>query len=288
MSKIGDPVRSLPASTTTTAELEQDNSAKNAPVQDQASSTRTATTAETQAKKSEVGLYGSVKKQELSAACSRQLKTDAEVRQLYAKIFPALKEGVAKAGLDVNGNSCNVAAGMLKNALDKQGIEGATIKEGPLHAYVEVKTKEGGTLILDPTASQFFKDGSPIDQKLQADGFIGTKQELKQMLSDNIEHFNFPTSYQFPEKKILDAFRGKQVEGISREDANQALSAFLDVADFTYFGPAKGTMGDGARKQAEWRDNGNFDTPFIDPFAGDISARLKRGYEAMEQRLNEK
>lgn len=294
MSKIGDPICVRPTAPSVAAsEVHETSDAAGKSVEEKPCSTSTATAANVaQEKRHEMRLQGSIRQKELAATSigkcpDTQLKSDAEIRQAFQKVFPALKEGIAQAGLDVNGNSCNVAAAMLKNVLDKQGIEGATIKEGPMHAYVEVKTKEGKTLILDPTASQFFKDGSPIDGKLQSEGFVGTKDELKKMISDNIEHFSFPKAFEFPQKEVLDAFRGKQVDGISREEAAQALSPFLEMADRTYFSETKGTLGDAARRQAEWRDQGNLDAPFIDSFGGNIAPRLKKGYEAMEQRLNQ-
>jgi hypothetical protein len=116
----------------------------------------------------------------------RNLKNDAEVRKFVSeKAYPVIAESLEKAGLGGTEATCNLHAGMLITALKKQGIEGAAIRFSGRHAYVEVPTKKG-TLILDPTMSQFFKEGSDIHTKLKKEGFVGTKQEFEKMLMNNI------------------------------------------------------------------------------------------------------
>lgn len=174
----------------------------------------------------------------------------------------------------------------MKAALERQGLRDVAIKEGPLHAYVEVKTKEGKTLIIDPTASQFFKDGTTIDEKLQKEGFVGTKEELKKMLHGNLEHWKFADSWPV-NQDALDVTRGKSVAGLSREDAQQVISGHLSDAERTYFGGGTETMGVTAEKIAKRCEENDFDRPFKTSSDQDIAPKLKKALEIIDQCFQE-
>jgi len=159
----------------------------------------------------------------------RSQPTAAELRELYRRrVFPAVKAAVTRYGLSVNGTSCNVAAGLAASALRELGIQGVEVKEGPQHAYVQVTTRDGQTLLIDSTASQFFRDGTAIDRRLAENGFIGTRAELRGMIRDNVQSWNFPAGMQLPGADVL--------AGVSAQDAGQALSSFFETAEDTYFG----------------------------------------------------
>jgi hypothetical protein len=259
---------------------------------------------ESATRKQESDLQASVRKEDLLAQVDKgkvktdsvnasnqipkTLKSEAELRDLYAKkAFPAVKEGFEKAGFSVNKETCNIAAGMMKNALEKQGVDGVSIRESGQHTFLEVKTKEGKKIIIDPTASQFFKDGTSVDSKLQKEGFIGTEKELKKLISDNLESWRFVPSWGQPNAEALAVVRGKNNPDIPRKDAEQNIGTYQQEAERTYFSGVQGVLGSEARKQAEWYDRGKLDEPFINLFKTNMGPSLKTAYEAMEQKLQE-
>ena len=152
------------------------------------------------------------------------------------KAFPAVKDAMEKNNVTLNGPNCNTATGMMKNALESMGVAGVTIKDTKGHAFLEVKTDDGRSIFIDPTISQFFKDGSAIDSKLHHKGFIGTKEELKQLIRDNIDQV-IPDGpvWPVPEQKVIDAYKGKNVPGITRQEAEKILSPNFDMAERWYF-----------------------------------------------------
>jgi hypothetical protein len=217
----------------------------------------------------------------------RTLRSESEIRELVLKkAFPAVKKGMESQDFSVNDRNCHIGAGLMKAALERQGLRDVAIKEGPLHAYVEVKTKEGKTLIIDPTASQFFKDGTAIDQKLQSEGFVGTKEELKKMIHGDLEHWKFADTWPV-NQDALDASRGKSVAGLSQEDAEQVISGHLSDAYRTYFGGETKTMGVTAEKIAERCENNDLDRQFKVSSGEDIAPKLKKALEIIDQSLKE-
>lgn len=218
----------------------------------------------------------------------KTLKSETELRDLYAKkAFPAVKAGFEKAGFSVNKETCNIAAGMMKNALERQGVDGVSIRESGQHTFLEVKTKEGKKIIIDPTASQFFKDGSAVDSKLQKEGFIGTEKELKKLISDNLENWRFVPAWGKPNAEALAVVRGQKHPDISQHDAEENISTYQQEAERTYFSGVQGVLGSEARKQSEWYDRGNLDEPFINLFKTNMGPSLKKAYEAMNEKLEE-
>ena len=218
-----------------------------------------------------------------------ELKSEAEIRELFnTKVFPGVKKGLTASGLSVNETNCDKAAGMTKHALEKLGVGGVEVKNGVNHTYCEVTTKEGKKLILDPTASQFFKDGTAIDTKLQKKGFVGTRDELKGTIGDNIEHWKFSSGIQIPQA-VADAARGKTVPGISQPDAAPMVNDATKEAGATYFADGRQTMGDlaqSAERQAQWYAQGNLDKPFKTALTGeDIGPKLKTAYETLDRFL---
>jgi hypothetical protein len=242
----------------------------------------------------------------------RNLPSEAALREtLTKKTFPAVLEGLKKGGFKNDKETCNIAAGMLLNALKHQGITGAKIRETPLHTYVEVPTKKG-TLILDPTASQFFKEGSPAHSRLKQEGFIGTRKELEKMIAGNLEHWKFGPGIG-PDPKALAVTRGGRNPEVHAYEADQHVNEFQEEAESRYFSgretklqhPAAHTsdklkqmkenlgpegswfLGSQAQKQAEWYDRGDLDEPFYNSFNSNMTEPLKKAYEAMEQKLQE-
>jgi hypothetical protein len=259
---------------------------------------------ETTTRKHESNFQASVRKEDLLAQVDKRkvktdsvhgtnqipktLKTETELRDLYTKkAFPAMKEGFEKGGFSVNQETCNIAAGMMKNALERQGVDGVSIRESGQHTFLEVKTKEGKKIIIDPTASQFFKDGSAIDSKLQKEGFIGTENELKKLISDNLENWRFVPAWGQPNPETLAVARGQKNSEIPRQDAEQNIGTYQQEAERTYFSGVQGVLGSEARKQSEWYDRGNLDEPFINLFKTNMGPSLKKAYEAMNQKLEE-
>jgi hypothetical protein len=219
-------------------------------------------------------------------------KSETELRDLVSKkAFPAVKDAMEKNNLTLNGPNCNTATGMMKNALEKMGVAGVTIKDTHGHAYLEVETNDGKKIFIDPTISQFFKDGSAIDSKLHHKGFIGTKEELKQLIRDNIDQWIPTDTGPVPDEKAVDAYKGKNVPGITRQEAEKILSIHFEMAERRYFGDVTTHIGDAARKQAEWYSKGNLDEPLDLPNGiwghGNSAPRLKRLYQAMEENLRQ-
>lgn len=274
-----------------------------------ASSSNVSVEQEAKSRGKESGLQASMRKQELLAQADKgetragsasvakservpfSYKSEAELRDLVSqKAFPAVKDALEKNGVTINGPHCNTATGMMKNALERMGVAGVTIKDSAYHTFLEVKTDDGKTLIIDPTISQFFKDGSAIDSKLHQKGFIGTKDELKQLIRQNIDQWNpSATDWPRPEQKVVDAYNGKYVPDLTREEAERILAPNFDMAERTHFGDVSTYMGDAARKQAEWYSKGNLDEPLHLPngFWGDGNSApgLKPLYEAMVENL---
>lgn len=113
-------------------------------------------------------------------------RSEAEIREMVQKkIMPGIHKALPKFGMDNNTASCDKAAALTKHALDKMGVRGARIVNGNQHTFVEVKTKEGKTLIIDPTIAQFVNDNNKVDKKLQKEGFVGTKEQLADLLYKN-------------------------------------------------------------------------------------------------------
>lgn len=215
---------------------------------------------------------------------NKNLKSEEEVRKLVSeKAFPAVMKGLEKGGLTKTDAICNLAAGMLVSALEKQGIEGATIRQSAQHTYVEVPTKKG-TLILDPTASQFFKEGSEIHSKLKQEGFIGTKDDLRKMIRNNVEHYKFDSNIT-PDPEALAITRGKPADYESKKMAEAQIDDLQKTAELRYFSGQKGWPGLDAIRQAEWYEKGDLNQPFINQFQHDLGPNLKTAYEAMEQLL---
>ncbi|HSE43243.1 MAG TPA: hypothetical protein VLH08_20965 [Acidobacteriota bacterium] len=214
----------------------------------------------------------------------RNLKSEEEVRKVVSeKAFPALMQGLEKAGLTKTDAICNLAASMMVSALKKQGIEGARIRQSAQHTFVEVPTKKG-TLLLDPTASQFFKEGTGIHSKLKKEGFIGTEQELKQMIRNNVEHWKFDSNIS-PDPEALAITKGKPADYESKKMAEAQIDDLQKTAELRYFSGEKGWPGQDAIRQTEWYEKGDLNKPFINQFQHDLGPSLKTAYETMEQLL---
>ena len=215
----------------------------------------------------------------------RNLKSDAEVRKFATeKAFPAIMKGLEKSGLGTTEETCNLAAGMLMTALKKQGIEGAKIRFTANHAFVEVPTKKG-TLILDPTAGQFFKEGSEIKSKLKAEGFVGTKEELKKTIRENIMDWKHESNLEF-HPNVVKVIQGERMDKESTRVAEAQIDDLAHVAELRYFsGVDYSGPGDDAIKQHEWYEKGDLDQPFINKLKSDMGPTLKTAYETMEKEL---
>lgn len=117
--------------------------------------------------------------------------SEGELRALFReKVMPGVRAGLGAMGARVSESRCELASAMTLRALEELGVKGARIVEGNGHVFVEVKTKEGKTLTLDPTLAQFTRAGSPIHRRLEREGFIGTRDELTETIHEHVHDFN--------------------------------------------------------------------------------------------------
>lgn len=122
--------------------------------------------------------------------------SEAEIREMFQKkIMPGVHKGLEAMGGNNNESRCDTASAMVQHSLNKLGVGGARIVEGDGHVFVEVKTKEGKTLLLDPTMAQFVKDGTAFDKEVRQNGWAGTKEELAETIHRNKENYHFNESY---------------------------------------------------------------------------------------------
>ena len=121
------------------------------------------------------------------------LRSDAEVRHIVRKkTMPALAKALPKFALTSNDAACDKAATLTKHALDRLGVKDARIINGHQHALVEVSTREGKTLVIDPTIAQFVRDDAASDARFRKEGFVGTKAELGDLLFKHRRELGLP------------------------------------------------------------------------------------------------
>jgi|GEM_PF-5707013 len=112
-----------------------------------------------------------------------QARSAEEIKELFrGTIMPGVVSALKTIGATVNAPNCAKASAMVRYSFEKLGVAGGRIMNGKGHAFVEVNTKDGQTLIADATISQFLRDGTPADEALEAYGFIGDRDELGEML----------------------------------------------------------------------------------------------------------
>ncbi|MFH1812187.1 MAG: hypothetical protein ABIJ09_25850 [Pseudomonadota bacterium] len=126
----------------------------------------------------------------------RPLPTQAEaLKDIKQNAMPRVLEGMKRDGESNNKSNCDVGAGRMLAELRSRGYQ-AELNQSAGHVTVRVKT-QGEDIIVDPTAAQFFKDGTAIDSTLQKKGFVGTREQLRETYVNHAEDLtaaqNVPT-----------------------------------------------------------------------------------------------
>jgi len=219
---------------------------------------------------------------------AQALPAEAEVRSLFTdRVFPAVRDAIASFGSSVDEPSCHMAAAFTRIALRNFGITNAELFEGTQHIFVKVPTREGTTLILDAAAAQFFVNQTAIDDKLQSEGFVGTEEDLAQMLIGNIENWDTHGNLGEVDPEALKVFRGAESENITQRDADTYVGTFLDQAAKPYLeqGGIRGLSG--ASKRIEQMDAGERDE-FVEQMSGkDRSEDMKRALATLHAGLED-
>ena len=138
--------------------------------------------------------------------CSEQsqptrLPTERQAAEDIKKMMPEISQAMVDGGNSPNKANCDIAAGKTLAKLREKGYDARLVSSGS-HVTVRVRT-QGKDLVVDPTMRQFFKDGSPIDNKLKKEGgFVGTESQLKATLRDNHADFE-STKFNTPSEAQL-------------------------------------------------------------------------------------
>lgn len=150
-------------------------------------------------------------------SANRTLPSESKaLADIKENVMPQILGQMKKDGVETNKAHCDGAAARALARLRESGYE-AELIGGKGHVTVRVKT-QGKDIIVDPTAAQFFKDGSAIDQKLQKKGFVGTDDQLRGMLRDNIDSME-PSA-----QKLASQGAKPTVEGMRQEILESAKS----------------------------------------------------------------
>lgn len=208
-----------------------------------------------------------------------------ELRSLYAeRIFPAIKAGVEAYPAKIDKETCNLSAGFTLSALRLLGIQGAIVREGALHVYNQVPDSGGVPLLMDGTISQFFRAGTPPREAFSKHGFVGTEAELRAVIRNNIEFWDFDKQLSPLSPEILAAARGRPTADISVSDATKALQTYIDLAEFTFFGGRPSGLRLTAEEQDRFHRNADPHARFYQ-LGRDQTDQILRGYKAFEKSL---
>jgi hypothetical protein len=207
------------------------------------------------------------------------------LRALYsARVFPAVKAAVEDYGFKVTGQSCNAAAGFTLSSLRRLGVGGFQLREGALHVFVQ---QEGGGLILDSAIAQFFKPGTPPREAFERFGFAGTEGELRALVRDNIEHWDFTGQMKPLNPEVLAVARGAESRTIERAYALQTVATYVDLAEYTFFPPSRepGLLHQKASEQVAFAEDKDLARRFGE-LGRDQTERMRRAYAVLEARLS--
>lgn len=213
--------------------------------------------------------------------------TPEELKALYnSKIFPAVRAAVRDYGFDVDRHACNVGAGFTLTAFREFGVTGMTAREGSLHVFNQVASGPAQGWIFDSTIAQFFKERTPPRQAFTRFGFSGTEDDLRKLIADNIEHWDFPDSWPEIDPAVLAAARGRPTADISESDAKQALSGRIQAAQDTFFSTTKTSSGlkDKAEEQDRFHEGAGSGARFSE-MKHDQTDRMRRAYKVLDETL---
>lgn len=231
---------------------------------------------------------------EVSAPAGRQVPAPSkdipplsggDLRSIYTKrIFPAVKAGIEAYPAKIDKQSCNLSAGFTLSALRLLGIRGGSVREGALHVYNQVPDPAGEALFMDGTISQFFRAGTPPRDAFAKFGFVGTEAELRALIRDNIEHWDFDGVLSPLPAEVLAAARGKPTADISESDGREALKAYIDLAEFTFFAGKAADLKPKAEEQDRFHAAADPNARFTQ-LGHDQTKQILRGYLAFEESL---
>ena len=142
-----------------------------------------------------------------------RLPSEKAAKAEIGAMLPGIRDEMVAGGNSPNAANCDIAAGKTLAKLKAKGYDARLVSTGA-HVTVRVRT-QGKDLIVDPTARQFFKDGSKVDAKLdQRGGFVGSESELRALVRDNHQALE-SDKFQLPSEAGL----RKQMAGAGVSDA---------------------------------------------------------------------
>lgn len=213
------------------------------------------------------------------------LHSEAELRKLLSEqVYPAVRDAIQAFGGTTDGTYCHLGAAFAKIALEKLGIPGAEIYEANQHVMLKVKTAEGKTLIFDPTAAQFFKNGTQIDNQLQKQGFVGTEDELRAMIHNHIGDWDFHGNLTELPPEVVSVLGGASRPDLSAEEARLVAGPHLDKAESTYFRQLPTGLATTARKYAQYFSQPDGNRKMVEFLTGrDVTAQLQAAFDVLRR-----
>lgn len=164
---------------------------------------------------------------------------------IQKNVMPQVMADMKADGQSVNASNCDHAAGRALARLRAAGYQ-AELQDAGSHVTVRVKTKEGD-VIVDPTASQFFKDGTGVDGKLQKEGFVGNRQQLNALFADNASNVKAPG--------VTAGDLARETPGVDQADlqavASENLNFFVENNYGQAVAPQHAALADNAQKECE-------------------------------------
>ncbi len=212
-------------------------------------------------------------------------RNGGDLRFVYSqRVFPAVKAGITAYPAKIDKQSCNLSAGFTLSAFRLLGIPGATVREGALHVYNQVPVPGGEPLLMDGTISQFFREKTPPREAFSRFGFVGTEAELRSLIRDNIEHWDFDGVLSPIPPEALAAARGKPSAEVSVSDGREVLKTYVDLAEFTFFAGQAGELKPKAEEQDRFHERADPNARFLQ-LGHDQTKQILRGYKSFEETL---
>lgn len=255
----------------------------------------------------ETGVYSPKMFQVKKSQEAAPTHTAKQIKELFSKkIMPGVNKGLEAMGGSTNESRCDTGSAMVAHGLSKLGVKGAKIREGDGHVFVEVKTKDNKTLILDPTMGQFVRDGTKLDSEVRKNGWAGTKEQLTDMIHNNKKDFHFNPNFEMIQSDIRTRYSsgaGKEVHDaiVHGKKTNlhpsdvKAMKPQVEeyrqslVGQHHYPKNPKERFAPTARASLKWWQEGGQGARMVVAEKGkppiDKSATYRAGFEALEQAL---
>ncbi len=207
-------------------------------------------------------------------------ETPPPLRAAVTEVFGDVRDALAAGGFDVNKPVCNVAATVMAHALERRGIGQARVVEGGNHLFVELRTAHE-TLWIDPTAAQFFTDGTPADQFVLSHGLVGTPDEVRGFIASLLDAWKQPASWPRVDGALVARAGGAFDPRLSVDEARIAVAPMVETAllHFTLGPPSYLTAASAG--QDAWYRAGR-EGPLVTRFGSDIGPSLRRVYDRLD------